>query len=249
MNTEAITFGTATYPALIPVQSSDPGTQLKPLQGSAPSICPSCGLINTPGTSHCDCGFQLAQLADRLQVLPQAPRPWVRYWARFLDSMIAGAALAMIANGLGIDVANWNNLVFGWIATVLWIPFEAAFVSSCGTTPGKWLLNIHLSNADRSNLTFGQALGRSIGMFVKGLGLGLPVVSFFTQLAGHSKLTKFGVTPWDRQYGVFVEHRPIRGGRILSIILTVAVFLILIGLGNSVNATGTPASPVTMVAS
>jgi hypothetical protein len=159
----------------------------------------------------------------------------MRYWARSLDLALAGAAFAIVAGGIGVDVTHWNSFVFGWLVVMLWIPFEAAFLSSAGTTPGKWLFNIRLSKPDRSYLTFQQALGRAMTVVIKGQGCGIPIVSFFTQIAAWGTLNKRGIASWDGQYGVVVRHDAIGAGRIFGIVVAVLVLLVLIGMGNAMN--------------
>ena len=183
----------------------------------------------------------LAVFAVGFSALPQPasqasrPRPWIRYWARFVDGILAGIALSLIAAIFGVDTAHWNSFAFGWLVLVLWIPFEAAFISSCGTTPGKWLFNIRMSKDDRSCLTFQEALGRAVAVLVRGQGFGIPLLSIFTQIAACRTLNRREVTSWDSQYGVVVKHEAIGAGRILGIVLTLFVLLALIGLGSMMN--------------
>jgi uncharacterized RDD family membrane protein YckC len=172
------------------------------------------------------------------------PRPWIRYWARSLDLALAGATFALVVNSLGLEVAHWNNFAFGWLALMLWVPFEAAFVSACGTTPGKWLFNIRLSKPDQSFLTLPEALRRSIAVLIMGLGCGLPIIAFFTQIAAWGALNKRGATPWDEQCGVVVKHEPIDAGRILGIILIFLVLLFLLGMGSAMKDSTATASAV-----
>jgi uncharacterized RDD family membrane protein YckC len=213
MKTETIaTVGTASYPAAFAVRFSE--------------------MPNVPTTPQCDLDQDSQHFAA---VRASRPRPWIRYWARSVDLVIVGAAFAIVAGSLGVNVEHWNNFAFGWLVLLLWIPFEAAFVSSCGTTPGKWLFNIRLSRPDQSFLTLQQALGRSVAVLIRGLGFGIPIVSFFTQIAACGTLNKRGATSWDEQYGVVVRHDAIGAGRILGIILTFFVLLLLIGLGNAMN--------------
>jgi uncharacterized RDD family membrane protein YckC len=211
-------FGTISYSAVLPTQFPQ-----------MDSVC------EAPRTSP-----QVGQTHNRIVTVIQSsrPRPWIRYWARAADVALAGFAFALFAGVAGVDVAHWNSFAFGWLAVMLWIPFEAAFLCACATTPGKWLFNIRLTKPDSSNLTFQQALGRAITVLVKGQGLGIPVVSFFTQIAAWGRLNRFAATSWDQQYEVVVRHEPIGAGRILAILATVVVFLAIIGLSNAANDPG-----------
>lgn len=220
MRSETIAaFGTISYSAVLPTQFPQIG-----------SVC------DNPRTSPL---IDQTQKGTVTMLQSSRPRPWIRYWARTADLALAGFAFALFAGVAGVDVARWNSFAFGWLAVVLWMPFEAAFLSACGTTPGKWLFNIRLTKPDSSNITFQQALGRAITVLVKGQGFGIPVISFFTQIAAWGRLNKLGVTSWDQQHGVVVRHEPIGAGRILAILATVVVFLAIIGLSNAANDPGT----------
>jgi len=237
MKPEAIaTLGTASYSAAFALRFPEtPATAEEPRR-VGPWTCQACGLMNPSGAPHCDCGSHLHQNNEHVAVLQASrPRPWIRYWARSLDLVLAGAAFAIAAGSVGVEVTQWNSFVFGWLVVMLWIPFEAAFLSSCGTTPGKWLFNVRLSKPDRSYLTFQQALGRGTAVLIKGQGFGIPIISFFTQIAAWGTLNKRGIASWDGQYGVVVRHDAIGAGRILGIVLTVLVLLVLVGMGNTMN--------------
>jgi hypothetical protein len=86
-----------------------------------------------------------------------------------------------------------------------------------------------------ANAAFQQALGRAIGVVVKGQGFGMPIISFFTQLAAWGRLNRRGVTSWDEQHGVVVTHNPIGAGRILGITFSIFALLVLIALGNAMG--------------
>lgn len=202
----------------------------------APWTCPSCGIINTPGSRECECGYgaEPATTQEKI-VLPSPPRPWFRYWARTVDVVLAVLTFSLIAGAFGLEVAKWNNYAIGWLGMLLWIPFEAAFLSSSGTTPGKWLFNIRLSDICGARLPFSLCLARAAAVFVKGQGLGIPIVALFTTMSAYSTLNSQGRTSYDAQYGVLVKHGEVGAGRVLGIILTFIVILTLMGLGNSVK--------------
>lgn len=208
----------------------------EPPAGRSPWTCPACGIINTPGSSACECGYGAEPTpAGEKVVLPSPPRPWLRYWARWVDTFLVVLTFGLTGGIFGLNVAKWNNYAIGWIGMLLWIPFEAAFLSSSGTTPGKWLFNIRLSDICGGRLPFSICLGRAFAVFVKGQGLGIPIVALFTTISAYSMLNSQGRTSWDAQYGVLVKHGDVGLGRIVGIIVTFIVILTLVGLGNSVK--------------
>jgi uncharacterized RDD family membrane protein YckC len=187
--------------------------------GQAPWTCPVCGIINTPGSTACDCGYGREPIASSGVITPDPPRPWLRYWARtfdyFLCGLVFGPAFA-ISEG---NKADAGFFIAGLLTVLLWIPLEAASLSTIGTTPGKWLFNIRLSDQSGGRLPFTRALRRAFSIAKKGLGLGIPPVAFFTLVFSYYTLTRRGKTSWDQELGIVVRHGPVRAGRILGILL------------------------------
>lgn len=158
---------------------------------------------------------------------PSPPRPWVRYWARFIDLYLTGITFGAAASFAGLDITSWNKYVLGCLAILLWFPLEAAFLTSCGTTPGKWLFNIRLTNVHEPSPRFSQYCVRAGAVMLQGQALGIPVVSLFTHLAAYNTLNTRGVTTWDENYRFVVRHGRIGSGRILGITTT---FVLMIAL-------------------
>ena len=122
-----------------------------------------------------------------------------------------GVVLGVVAPGL-LEV---NNLLLGMLVVFVWIAIETVLLSTWGTTPGKWLLGITLRTRQGGKLDAGAALRRSFNVWLKGLGLGIPIVCLITLAASHKRLTKQGETSWDAGRHQ-VRHAPVTVGRILT---------------------------------
>ena len=161
---------------------------------------------------------------------PQA-RPWIRYWARTLDLLVfgigGGAIFAIIApEALEAPVAD---RLLGFAVPILWIPIEAAFLSSFGATAGKALLRIKVVNPDGSKLSYPQSLKRSINVWLRGLGIGIPMVSVVSMILAYKSLTDTGKTSWDRIGSYRVRHRQIGAVRgAIAVIILVSLFGLII---------------------
>jgi RDD family len=151
-------------------------------------------------------------------------RPWIRFWARTFDYLIVIAPLALI---LDAALPIWRQQFFllylgvSWVGMVLWIPIEAWALSRYGTTPGKAFLRVRVEG----ELTFGRALRRAFGVWVKGMGLGLPLIAQLTQFFAYRRLMRSQTTLWDQ--GLEVIHGAIGAVRALLFIIT---FLAIEGL-------------------
>ena len=164
--------------------------------------------------------------------VPQV-RPWVRYWARMVDICLAGFVL-----GAGLLIAvpaaeAMPDALFGMLLMFVWVFVEAVLLSSWGTTPGKWLLATRVRDSAGRVLTFSEALTRSLSVWVKGLGLGIPVVALVTLIIAHGKLKRDGVTTWDRKGGFVVSHRKIGVLRTIIVILVLFGFFVAIVAGEA----------------
>jgi hypothetical protein len=121
-----------------------------------------------------------------------------------------------------------NDTVFGIILLLAYIPVEPLLLMSWGTTPGKFLLNIQLRNVDGSKLSFSQGIMRSVGVVIKGQGIGIPLVALITHIYAYKRLLNQGQTVWDESGNHTVAHRDISGWRMLILVLFLAAVVALI---------------------
>lgn len=156
-------------------------------------------------------------------------RPWIRNWARGVDFMLFSFCVGIViglVNEAALD--RINDTVFGVIMLLAYIVVEPLMLMSWGTTPGKFLLNVHLRNDDGSKLSYSQGIIRSLGVAAKGQGLGIPLISLVTLICSYNRLTNQGQTAWDESGNHTVSHREISGWRMLILILLFASFIALI---------------------
>jgi uncharacterized RDD family membrane protein YckC len=111
----------------------------------------------------------------------------------------------------------------------LWNFVEAFLLSTWGTTLGKWLLGTSVRDIRGNKLTYNAALSRSFQVWIKGLGLGIPIISFLTIINSYYKLTgKFGKTSWDFQVRYSVQHKKLNPiGVIMVIVINFAYIFFL----------------------
>lgn len=182
--------------------------------------------VLAPSVSQCI--IETARMAEEPEMSVSQVRPWVRYFARFVDlwvfSFMVGIAAALFTPSI-LDVPE--ALLTAGILFV-WIFQESILLANCGTTPGKWLFKIKVRDCDGNNLKFSDALNRSFAVWFRGMGAGIPVFSMIAQLSSRSKLKRDGVTPWDEEGQYVVTHEKIGFLRflIISVILLVGLCLI-----------------------
>ncbi|WP_010250193.1 RDD family protein [Acetivibrio cellulolyticus] len=149
------------------------------------------------------------------------PRPWIRYWARSIDMNIFLAFLVLLKliffpnRQLDITIASLGLYL-------LWIPLEAQLLSTWGTTPGKWLLNVKVRDSKLNKLTLKTALLRSLYVWTIGLGMGL--FSSITIVISYFTLKNTKITIWDKSFNCNILHEEVPKERLI-IIIAVIIFL------------------------
>jgi hypothetical protein len=176
-------------------------------------------------------GIQPSPLAAQEEAVTQI-RPWVRYWARSIDIFLFCICSGFVLGIIAPDVLTASENVLGLLFVFLWCFVEPIFLSTWGSTPGKALLRTTLRNADGSTLNYGSALSRSFDVWLRGLGIGFPLVSLITLLVAYNKLTKNGITSWDQSRNLTVTHKKIGPARVIVAILLFAVFIFFMVLGS-----------------
>lgn len=160
-------------------------------------------------------------------------RPWVRYWARYFDIQLFGLVLGIL---LGIINPKLMNIIdsrlLGMVLLFFWIIFEAILLSTCGTTPGKFLLKIKVRDKNHNKLSFPAAFARSVGVWFAGMGIGFPLATLITLIVSYNKLKNDRITRWDYNGEFIVLHGKIGVLRTLLTIFILVLYLALIIYGN-----------------
>ncbi len=164
--------------------------------------------------------YQAERRAVRPPLLPQKPAFMRRFWARWLDLHLYGAAWwwGMWAAGRDIGAALtdlWTLLPM----FVPWFALEAILISKFGTTPGKWLLGMGVRQADGSLLTLGQAVRRGLRVLIAGVGFGFSPLSIFCQGISLFTARKLGKPLWDHLGEHVVTVDRLRPVRVVSLVL------------------------------
>jgi uncharacterized RDD family membrane protein YckC len=167
-------------------------------------------------------------------------RAWLRWAARTIDEVL-WFTLIWISGVLAGHLNLWDYvfrhpiLLFG--PALLWIPVEALLLSRIGTTPGKWMLGIRVTDDLGQNLAYWPALKRSSLVLVIGNGFGMPTFELLPMIQGVMSWILYrrsGNTLWDRAaQSQLVHSKPPAPG----MILTGALFIGWIILGTWITFT------------
>jgi hypothetical protein len=165
-------------------------------------------------------------------VVRSEAHPWRRWFARMIDAFVAAFVLGVAMTMLGIGAELRRNEIGMSMATVLFmIPFDATCIALWQQTAGKALLNIHVLRQDGRPESWLSAARRTGNVAVFGMAVGFPFVSLFTLYHQYRQLTKAGTTSYDREHGYLVTHGPVTGGRLVALLMFLALVAWLIALG------------------
>ncbi len=171
--------------------------------------------------------------------VPQV-RPWVRFFARSIDMMLFSIIFDLFLLFVYPAVFSVMPVVIGMVTPPLWIPFESYLLSRFGYTPGKWILRTSVTDKNGQKPTYNRAIARSCGVWLRGLGLGIPIVILITCIIAYFNLKKNGETSWDKNQGFIVSHLEIGTGRVVFgfIVFFVAFFITCLIFGAAVMSLG-----------
>lgn len=157
--------------------------------------------------------------------IPRDAAPWVRYGARLIDTwtflgLPLYLSLPRFAPGVAEDPLG-RDLAYSF-ALLVYTLVEAVLLATWGTTPGKWVLNMRVTDEHGRPLPFGRAWRRAFTVYWRGMGAGLRLFMLIGQFVGYKALEKTGTTAWDQQTQAMVVHGPV--GKVRTIAALVILF-------------------------
>jgi uncharacterized RDD family membrane protein YckC len=167
----------------------------------------------------------------------QQIRPWVRYWARMLDINLFAMFFWTAMSYYPYDISDISTTLIPMVMLFSWVFVESVLLFTIGTTPGKWLLKIKLTNADGKKISFPNAMQRSFLVWWRGLGTGFPIASLWTLITAETNLKKNGITSWDREGNFIVTHERIGALRTIIVIFFFILSFIIAYWGYYGNST------------
>lgn len=172
----------------------------------------------------------------------RSPHPWRRFFARLLDVTIAGELLLYFGVGAFALVEPEQGTAFftflttkhgtkveAILAVLATVPANAILFALTGTTLGKAAFGIRVLK-DGAPLSFRVALRREAVVWMRGEGLGLPIITLVANAAAYRRLRDTGTTTWDEASSFQVVHRPTSRGSVVWMSL-LAALLALITIG------------------
>lgn len=162
----------------------------------------------------------------------KAPRhPWRRFFARALDMALYGT-LFRLFRALALGQSNLNRpggdiLAVALMAAVLALALEPVLLHFWGTTPGKWVFHLRLTGDDGQNLSYDQALERTVKVLFFGDCLGLPLASLIANGLAYRRDRLGRKQPWEREEELYQDTAPKESPIVLRATLLYGAWLVL----------------------
>ena len=149
------------------------------------------------------------------------PRPLLRFLARAFDAFLCVhftlLSIAFIQQHWTLSLgAEYFLSSFPVIYIASFILLESLFINLFGTTPGKYLLSIHIRKHDGTKLGIFKSIQRSTLALGIGCGFFLYSLTPLLLLACGNHLQHTGHTPWDTPDSQQVVHFPVRTWRVVA---------------------------------
>lgn len=156
--------------------------------------------------------------------------PWRRFFARSLDyslylfpmELFYLLVLRLNPNTLEGEVAY---LACTALAYGIMLFIEPVLLHTFGTTPGKWLFGLRITNGSHNKLSYSEGLQRTWGVFCSGYGLFIPIYNIYRQLKCYKLCASDEPCPWDE----YAPHRQytIRDAENWRVVTYIAAALVL----------------------
>lgn len=145
--------------------------------------------------------------------------PWHRWFAKQIDwyvnlSLFGGLILFIYPDVL--YNRSLLNLVLILVNGALSLAiYDTVLIRLFGNTPGRFAFSFRITDQIGERPGLKELANRSLRMSIFGLGMGVPIVSIFSQAVGYHDLVLNGKTRWDNKLRLKVVHSeigPVRFG-------------------------------------
>lgn len=145
-------------------------------------------------------------------VEPKIFAPWQRFCARALDSYVYSRVLILIATWMsGGLIPDWGSLLSTILGIAMTLVLEPVQLRIFGTTLGKWIFGIRVTDLDGRKLSLKDGFWRTMGVILYGEGLSIPIVSLWRNWKSYKAYREGEYLPWDDPSELTVkDKKPLR---------------------------------------
>ena len=179
-----------------------------------------------------ECSTNQQVLVPLSDIIPEVHIPWRRFFARSLDfavySTLWNVFLALVMNINFSDRSRVGNVLNDIAVLIILFLLEPVLLSLLGTTPGKWILGIRVTDNEGQLLTYSDARSRTKSVLLHGMGLRIPFYSLY-RLWKSYKANNDGET-LDWEYHSAITLKDEKGWRVFAYLGTQAALIGVLAL-------------------
>ena len=143
--------------------------------------------------------------------IPKVKAPWQRYFARSFDLMLYTNLWHLILEyGFHVNVGKmgaWASFFSSLIPLVLMFLVEPVLLQIWGTTPGKWLLGMRVTDIDERKLKMDEAQIRTLIVMWYGMGLNLPIYNLYRKWKSYQICMDGRMQEWEETSIILQKER------------------------------------------
>lgn len=134
-------------------------------------------------------------------VLPKVKAQWPRFLARMLDWALYTTVLDVFrVFVLDVNLLNQNNgedLLMAIMGIVLTFAIEPVLLSTWGTTVGKWIFGLRVTDNMGNKLCYQDALSRTFSVFWHGEGFDIPIYHLYRNWKSYEACENGETLDWE----------------------------------------------------
>lgn len=140
-------------------------------------------------------------------VLTKPVVPWRRFFARGLDMALY---TTLIHFGMALMHINFTTRLHQlgdvYLALLLLLMVEPLLLSRLGTTFGKWIFGLSVTDGEEHRLTYSQAWNRTLTLLFWGEGAQVPFLGLYRNYRSYQDYTTGAPLPWENESEIQVWH-------------------------------------------
>jgi len=134
--------------------------------------------------------------------------PVVHPWRRFLARQIDYTVLTLFINFILVvcirlrpygTESNLLQWIWNFFLYLLAMPVNAFLLSTWGTTVGKWLMGYRIEAYNVGKMYFSQAMLREAAILYHGMGLSIPIYSYWRLYKSYKEYKETGALEYDEE--------------------------------------------------
>lgn len=163
--------------------------------------------------------------------MPQYPPcPWRRYLARSADILLYRLVFATINSFTFRGTGAGTNIVLTVCSLVLMLLLEPLLLRLFGTTLGKLLFGLQVTNNDGGRLNIGAGLQRTWYVFIFGIAFKVPIIEWIANWKSYRRCGEGQKLYWEDYSNVVPREMTVKHGVGIAAAATVWITVLLLGV-------------------